>query len=243
MFFWGVLVSKNHGATSAPVHKKHPVVGDLGAAAAGTDWLDIQKAVQSLLHQSFTGEGAGDVKQRSRVPHNVSRLVPFKSMKKAVMQAVTTLGGGTHKQVQDHLRRNPDLIEGANPSNLERCIQRVRVRRYCERLGKTDAGDIIWGVPAIALPRGVKRTGAGFRADMQSRSARCTFRGPSRKCPQAAKRDHDKLVQLHKTLTPKALMEYVQGWTGAAVGRMARRSRSERRPCKRDINRRLALLR
>ena len=199
--------------------KENPAVGDLRAAAAGADWLAIQKAVQTLLQQSSTDHRLREVKHKSRVPHNASQLVPFKSMKKASMQAMHALGGtGTQKQVQDHLRRNPGLIEGANASNLERCLKRVRVRRYCEQRGRNDSGEIIWGVPAEALPRGVTRVKNGFRASFNGRIMGFSFRGPRRQCSRAAQRDHEKLGQLYKTMTPTAMVAYVQAWFGATVG-------------------------
>ncbi|CAE7472483.1 unnamed protein product [Symbiodinium pilosum] len=132
------------------------------------------------------------------------------------MRALTALGGkGTHKQVRDYLRNNPELFEGTTSSNRERCIEVIRLSNYCEPCGKNEDGELTWGVPSGTIPRGVRRKKKGFAGFMQTPEA--TLSGPVRSCPKAAGEDYNLLSHWRKTLESKALMERVSAWEGAKV--------------------------
>ena len=145
------------------------------------------------------------------------------------MHAMAALGGtGTHKQVQEYLRRHPDLFEGTNPSNFQRCLEGIRLIRYCERRGRNKAGELVFGVPAKALPRGVRLRKDGFVAYLQTPEA--TLSGPVRSCPEAASQDYSKLSRWRTQMASNALMQRVSAWDGARVMKGYRGTKADRKP-------------
>ena len=97
-------------------------IGDLSLAAAGLQWLAIQKAVQDLLQPCSSQQSASDTKQKKR-----RHMLPHNTAKPAALRALSFLGGsGTHKQVRAYLRRHPEMLQGADAANLERILKSIR---------------------------------------------------------------------------------------------------------------------
>ena len=97
-------------------------IGDLRLAAAGLQWLAIQKAVKDLLELSSSEQSANDAKHKKR-----RHMLPHNTAKPAVLRVLSSLGGsGTHKQVRAYLRRHPEMLQGADAANLERILNGIR---------------------------------------------------------------------------------------------------------------------
>ena len=189
--------------------------GDLGLAAAASDWLAIQEAVNELLQLPAKVRGAADIDRRRTA--KPKRRFPVGSAKKAVLQAMTALGKpSTTTEVRAYLRRNSELLEGANPSDLEHNLGNIRLARFCVPQGKNEEGEVIFRLRETACPFGVRMLKANtYSARMHF--AQHHFSGPRRTCEKAASKDVQKLQRWKKTINLEALLKRVREWPGARV--------------------------